>query len=175
MTKRDEWRERRNQGVELVLPEWGDMVRIRPMDATFFVKSGRIPDYLATTVDELINSSLNQVPVPPKITPDKTTEWLKWLDELVTYALVSPKVVSTPQADDEITIDDIGYSDKLFIYRFFGQPAHVLRAFRETQNKLVAVVDVAKNNGHPPKSSLEDQAVVIPDARNVGRDYSAGA
>jgi hypothetical protein len=164
MTTRKEWREKRDQGVEILLPEYGDVVRIRPMDATFFLRTGRIPDYLAQTVDELINNSLNQVPVPPKITSDKTVEWMKWLDELVTYAMVSPKVVSTPQADDEISIDDIGYTDKLSIYRWFGQPAQVLRAFRAAQVKSVANVDVAKNNGHTPVTSAEDQVLVFPTA-----------
>lgn len=163
MTRRDEWRAKREQGVPLVLPEYGDEVRIRPMDATFFLRTGRIPDYLAQTVDDLINNSLNQVPIPPKITSDKTAEWLKWLDDLVTYALVSPKVVSTPQADDEIAIDDIGYTDKLFIYRFFGQPAQVLRTFRQTQSKSVEVVDVAKANGHSPIPSLAGGSLVVGD------------
>jgi hypothetical protein len=166
-TTASQWRAKREQGVELELPEYGDMVRIRPMDATFFFKTGRIPDYLSTVVDDLINNRIKQVPVPPIVDTEKTVEWLKWLDELVTYALVSPKVVATPQTDDEITIEDIGYTDKLHIYRFFGQPAATLRFLRDQKSQSVAAVADPKRNGRPAEQTAEGAPVVVSDAGNA--------
>lgn len=141
-----EWREKR-KGVEFELPEYKDTVLIRPMDAGFFFKTGRIPDFLAKTVSDLINRASSQVEVPKEFTPDQTKEWLVFLDELVKWTFVSPKVVDNPQTDDEIGVDEISIVDKLYLYQFFGQPASVLRSFRPKWSTALATVDVAKNNG----------------------------
>ncbi len=147
-TTAQEWREKRNRGVEIKLPEFDDVVFIRPMDVGLFFKAGRIPDFLSKTVADLINRVTGQVEQPKDMTPEQTKEWLTWLDELVKWTFCSPKVVDNPrEGEDEIGVDDIGLIDKLFIYSLFGQPAHVLRSFRRKQVADVATVDVAKNNG----------------------------
>lgn len=141
-----EWREKRQKGVELLLPDYGDVVFIRPMDAGLFFKAGRIPDFLSKTVSDLINGISRSVDQPKDLTPDQTKEWLTWLDELVKWTFVSPKVADQP-GDEWLGVDELTLRDKLYVYSFFGQPATFLRSFRDKQKTNVAVVDVTQNNG----------------------------
>lgn len=153
-----EMRAKRARGIEFTLPEYGDVVWMRPMDAEFFYKSGRIPDFLASTVEDMIKGSQYQMVVPENKTPDETTKWLAWLDELVKWTIISPKVVDDPQADDEIGVDEIGYADKIAIYSWFGRPAQALRFFRDQQAKPVGFVDAPKDNGNLAEQSAERPA-----------------
>lgn len=149
-----EMRQRRSEGVEIVFPEYGDTIAIRPMDAAFFFRHGRIPDFLAPAVNELLANGNVTLP-----TPEKNMEWLQFLDELVKFAFVDPKVVDNPQGEHEISIDDVGYSDKVYLYRLFGYPADFLRRFRDGQKKSVATVDASKNNGRAPQPVTAPQPV----------------
>lgn len=168
-TSAREWREKRKKGIEFELPEYQDIVLIRPMDAEFFFKLGGIPDFLAPTVRKIINGNDYSMPLPPEDqSQEDLVKWLAWLDELVTYALVSPKVVSDPQGDDQISIDEIGYIDKLRIYKFFGWPAQQLRRFREQQTNPVAVVDAPKNNGAAAKQVVARASVGQSGAGDAG-------
>lgn len=142
-TTASERRAKREQGVEILFPEYEDWVSIRPMDEAFFLRHGMIPDFLAPAINKIIAEGQGEL---PKV--EKNDEWLAWLDELVKFCFVHPKVVDNPQGDDEISIDDVSYQDKCFLYSLFGQPANVLRRFRDKQKQLVAAVDVTKNNGH---------------------------
>lgn len=146
-TTASEWRSRREQGIEITLPEYGDVVSIRPMDAGFFIKTGRVPDFLTSTVQDMINLATNSVKVPTELSEEDMERWLTWLDELVKWVFVSPKVVDEPHGEDEIGVNDIGLFDKLHIYRLFGQPAQVLRGFRRLPAKPVVSVDATENNG----------------------------
>ena len=166
-----EWREKRRQGVEVQLPQYGDLVRLKPLDAAFFFKTGKVPDFLAPTVQKLINGKTRGLIDAPDKEQQKTQEWLTFLDELMLSAFADPKVVNKPAsacAEDEISVSEIEYIDKLFIYRWFGQPAETMRRFRQFQIKSVASVDAAKNNGTGSEQVAERAAVVEPDAGHEG-------
>lgn len=154
-----ERQERRAPGVEITFPEYGDVVSIRPMDAAFFFRHGMVPDYLAPAVNALLADGEVKLP-----TPEKNMEWLEFLDNLVKFAFVDPKVVDDPHGEHEISIDDVGYSDKVYLYRLFGYPADVLRRFREGQKKPLAVVDAVKNNVRVAEPVTADKPVGKPDA-----------
>jgi len=157
-TTAKQMREKRAKGIEFVLPEYGDTVFIRPMDAAFFFKTGKVPDYLSATVNKMLIDG-GSISEAKELTPEKVSEWITWLDDLIKWAVVSPKVVDVPQADDEIGIDELGYSDKLAVYRWFGQPAQALIRFREQQVKSVAPVDAAKDHEPKAKRGAERPAV----------------
>lgn len=166
-TTSKEWREKRAKGIEITLPEYGDVVSIRPMDAGFFFLAGRIPDFLAPIISQILAGKAWQMDVPETPTPEKQKEWLDWLDELVRYTFVSPKVVDNPQADDEISIEEVSYSDKLFLYSWFGRPAQVLRRFRDAQTKPLAIVDAPKNDGENAVESDEGSETGFADTRTA--------
>lgn len=159
VTTTAEWRSKRDEGIELLLPEYDDVVRIRPMDPEFFFQSGKLPDFLTPVVQRLINGQDRDLPIPKDQEPEDLKNWLAWLNDLVTYALVYPKVVTNPGKEGELAITEIGYADKLHIYAMFGLPARTLRSFREKQVQSVATVDVTENNGANAEQSAKDQSV----------------
>lgn len=154
ITSAQERHKKRDVGIEIRFPEYEDWVAIRPMDESFFFKHGMIPDFLAPFINEMIATGQAKMP-----TVEKNEEWLKFLDDLVRFAYVNPKVVDDPQADNEISIDEVGYADKCFLYGLFGRPAHILRAFRDQQAKPVATVPDGKVNGRPAVEIVKNNAV----------------
>lgn len=126
------------------------------MNAFFFIHAGKIPDYLTETVQNLIDGRENSVKQPEQ---DKIAEFRVWIDELMKWTFVSPKVVDNPQGDNEIGVDDIGWIDKMHIYRFFGQPAQMLRGFRLAPIKPMAPVDAPEVDGAKAKQGARDKKV----------------
>lgn len=155
------WREAREQGVEVRLPS-GNEVRIRPMEVDFFILNGEIPDVLAPVINLMINAKPYSLPLGPGEETTEVEKWKKWvtfLNTLVTFALISPKVVENPQADDEISIDDIGYGDKMLVYQFFSRPAQILRGFREQQNKPLELMAAPGSNGQTVQPDTQDRSM----------------
>ena len=155
------WRKDREEGVEITLPYSGYTVALRPVSVDFFIRHGSIPDMIAETVRKMIDGEEYVVQIP-KEANDKDQEWMTFLDQLVACAFASPQIVdvplsgrevSVPQADDEISVDDVLYTDKLFVYKFFTQSAQTLRAFRQRQADAVASVVSPERDG---RASIED-------------------
>lgn len=153
VTNAAEWRKAREEGFEMELPFSQKRTAIRPIEIDFFLRVGRIPDVLSDTVTKLIGGAPVSFPVPSE-EAQKTEEWLTFLSTLMTHAFVSPKVVVGQPREDEISVDDIPYGDKMFIYRFFCQPAQALQRFCEKQAKSVGSMVPAQNNGHPAEPAL---------------------
>ncbi len=153
------WRQAREQGVELTFPS-GNTAAIRPIEVDFFVRVGHIPDGLAGTVSKLINGETVKIgDIPASEELEKSKEWLTFLNHLATFAFVNPKVVENPQADDEIAVDDLSYTDKVFLYQFFCRPAQILRSFRHAQTQSVASVGASGSNGAASQPVATDQPV----------------
>jgi hypothetical protein len=133
------WREAREKGIEIELIS-GNSVALRPIELDFFLRVGHVPSALASVLNDAINGKAYKLEVPEQERAEQSEEWIKFLNELVTFAFVNPKVVDAPQADDEISIDDVSYQDKLEVYGFFTRPARMLRSFRDKQTGNVAVV-----------------------------------
>jgi hypothetical protein len=163
-----EWRKAREQGIEFTLPASKYVVALRPVEVDFFIQHGSVPDLLAGVVNTLINGDSQVLDVPVTDELEKNVKWLTFLNELVTYAFVNPKVVDTPQADDEIALDDVSYADKVFIYRYiFARPAHVLQKFRLIWADAVARVDVPQDAGRTALKTAPPESMVEPPARDA--------
>ena len=150
------WRKAREEGIEVPLAS-GNVVALRPIEVVFFLKVGHIPDALAETVTKLIQGDTVKFEIPAAEREAQSKEWLTFLDELVRFAFVNPKVVENPQADDEIALADVSYFDKLTVYRFFCQPASFLRRFHDMQTQPLAGVAPATGNGQTGQPVLQDQ------------------
>lgn len=167
-TSGKQWRKAREEGVEIRLPS-GMTVALRPIEVDLFMRVGHIPDALAPTVNRLINGERLAFEVPALESLEQSKDWLLFLEELVTFAFVTPKVVNAPQGDDEISVEDVTYSDKLFVYRFFSYPAQVLEKFREEQSRHVAPLQFAADHGTAPIKGAGDKPVGRKTHRNAGR------
>ena len=150
------WRKAREEGFEIQFPS-GNTAMIRPVQADFFLRVGRIPDALAPLMNTIIRGDSYKLEIPPDEELEKKREWVDFLNQLITYAFVTPKVVENPQADDEISIDDVSYLDKYYIYRLFTAPAEKLRTFRKEQTEPVVTVDAGSSNGRSGVPALADK------------------
>ncbi len=159
-TSGKEWRKAREEGVEITFPS-GRVAAIRPIEVDhFLLAGGHIPDFLTPIVLDMINGKGYMMELPLHEQLEKSKDFLMFLNELAKAAFVNPKVVDDPQADDEISIDDLTYGDKTIVYRFFSRPAEVLRRFRDSWAKSVAFVDAPQNDGTPAIEVAQNQAVV---------------
>lgn len=150
------WRKAREEGFEILFPS-GNTAMIRPVEADFFLRVGRIPDALAPLMNTIISGDSYKLEIPPIEELEKKKGWVDFLNQLVTYAFVTPKVVENPQADDEISVDDLSYLDKFFIYQRFTLPASKLRGFRKEQTEPVVIVDAGSSNGRSGVPALADK------------------
>lgn len=145
-TSGKEWRKAREEGIETLMPS-GMTANLRPVEADFFLRVGHVPDALAPLINTIISGDSYKLEIPPVEQLEKGKEWIAFLNELCTYAFVTPKVVEAPQADDEISVDDICYLDKFSVYQKFSMPAHKLRAFCQAQIESMATMESGSGNG----------------------------
>lgn len=126
------WRELREKGIEVELPS-GNVVRLRPVNIEKLFKLGRVPDSLTNMVAEIIGTgqATNENVV------QMATKYLELKDLIVEAAMLEPKVVSTPVADDEISIDDVSPLDSQFIFAWAQRPQKELSTFRNEQDVLM--------------------------------------
>lgn len=162
------WREAREQGVEVLFPS-GNSAVLRPVDVAFFVRVGRIPSVFTALINDLIEGKVgvtNHLPDEAKMHPQ---EWIEFLNQLVAAAFVHPRIVDVPlgeerevgipQGEDEISIDDVAYSDKIFVYGLFTRPAHMLKRFREIQIQSLQRVQAPAGNGAARVEPVGDSTV----------------
>jgi len=163
-TSAKQWRKAREEGIEYEFPS-GNVARIRPIEVDFFFRVGHIPTPLVDVVSKIINGQTQRLTIPATEQVEQTKEWIMFLNELCHYAFVSPSARledgDEPMGEDEISVDDISYSDKIRLYMFFAQPAVILQRFREQQVRDVATVDVAKANGDTRQQETENHKVLI--------------
>lgn len=135
-----EWRKPREQGYLQVLPS-GNRAMLRPITpAALMAIMGEIPDHLTPIVQEMIFGGIRNAQIDALIqamTPtaardslSKAAQGVEFANTLCKIAFVEPKVVDQPQADNEISPDDIELADRYFVLTIAMQPLEVLRSFR---------------------------------------------
>lgn len=156
VTPASAWRESREQGVEIFLPS-GKSALLRPVDVDFFVRIGRIPSLLAPIIAKLIDGEAFVPDKMPEGANEASKEWVDFLNQLVTAAFVQPQVVDvpigderevrTPQGENEISIDDVEYRDKVYVYGLFTRPARLLKSFHQKQVERLSALATPAGNG----------------------------
>lgn len=137
---RTDWasmRKRHEEGVPLDLPS-GYRVFVRNVSAFELLSEGKIPDQLTPLVSNMIYGGSE--------TDLANMSSLKALGELMNIicraALVKPRIVDTPQKDDEIGVYHLDDEDKEVIYGLLGLPSRQLESFcKEQSERLQAMGD----------------------------------
>lgn len=128
------WRKPREQGVEIWLPYGQQVVRIRTVRPDHLLAQGDIPDILSPLMLDMIygraNEKKTEAILLPKESVEEAMQLLETLRVVCTAALVEPRIVSEPLAEDEITIDELEYEDRRYIFRLVFLPTEVLSTFR---------------------------------------------
>lgn len=134
-----EWRKAREEGELFPLPS-GAVVRIRPVSIERLIAGGHFPDALTAEAQKVLFEQQEREEEPDLAALFRDSEAI--YNVVCKAALVEPRIVDDPQADDEIGIDDLSYQEKEAVYRTAQQPAMQLRRFCQRQiERLEAVPD----------------------------------
>ncbi len=173
ITSAKTWRQAREVGVAFKFLTSGFTAAIRPIEADFFALHGTIPDVLAVAMNSVLDGKETKIwDVPVEELQEKMDKWLPFLNELASFAFVDPVCVNGEPGqslqDNEISVWDVPYQDKVQLYRFFCRPAVVLEKFRVPKDKPVAGVDAPATDGHSPVEAPALALVGEPDHGNAG-------
>ena len=150
-----QWRKNREQGELIQLPYSGHIVRLRSVKPDMLLKLGKIPNVLTNLVVDMIYDqgadNKFEVFLHPKERAEEAMEMLESLRVVCTAGLVEPRIVDNPQADDEISIEDIELSDRGYIFRLVFAPADALSRFRYQPPSDVVVME---NGAGEPQPSI---------------------
>ncbi len=169
------WRKAREEGFELTFPS-GHVEAVRPIEVDFFVMHGKVLDPLAGMLNDILDGKTVPVgDIPAEELMEKREKWLPLLNEIASYMLVNPVcrngAPGDPLGEDEISVWDLSYADKVFLYRFICRPADFLDKFRAFQIHRVASVDAPEGNGRSTEPLAPAPVVGEPDAGNAGPDH----
>lgn len=152
VTAASEMRWLREQGAYITLPVSGWVVRMRTVTPDRLLRLGKIPDILTTFVVNMVYGKTNGDDVVSFLAPKEKAEdaaaMLESLRVVCEAALVHPRIVADPMADDEISIEDLEIADRGWIFRVAFAPAESLFRFR--QKPLALVDDVPEPEALPP-------------------------
>lgn len=133
----------REEGLLVELPSSETWVRLRRVAIDALLMAGKIPDLLTPI-------AASQLYEPKWIYADdikrimaeakSAKEYAELFSIIVPAAMMEPRVVDNPQADDEISLDDLDYLDKFTIYSLCTQSLGWLRRFRVRQTADVEAV-----------------------------------
>lgn len=134
----------REQGERITIRSTGRVVRMRVVKPAYLLRLGKIPNPLAELVMAILHGTLKRedwqkfFALPERM--EQTVEMLESLRVVCTAALVHPRVVDEPSADDEIHIDDLEDGEQRFIFDLALMEATALSRFRLQQETGVEPV-----------------------------------
>jgi len=129
-----EWRASRVK--ELDLPS-GLLIKLRDVTITDLMLTGNLPPAFTSFIEETQSAGKQQIDIKDIMSNMK--EFAPVLDIMLEAALVEPKIGSI-QDDEHITIDEVSYNDKMFIFQWLNREVSQVNTFRKEEDKPVASV-----------------------------------
>jgi len=145
VTSAAEWRKSQQVGQVIELPS-GAVARLVRPHLLALVKTGQIPDLLSAQVSELFGTSKTPAEVQAGISPESMIELINITSKL---AFIEPKITDTPGVN-ELSIDDIDFEDRTFVFWWCQGGAADLKSFREQQSRIMETS--LDSNQVPPKA-----------------------
>ena len=137
-----EWRDRMTAGVLVRLPS-GNLARVRSVQPSVVIRSGRLPDSLTPLIVDVMDGKTDEESWKPK-TVAELGDYVAFMDLICECAMVSPRIVADPQSDDEIGIEHLDTEDKEFLVQLMGASTRKLESFRQEQKDDVESLGSAK-------------------------------
>jgi hypothetical protein len=145
VTPASEFRRGREAGEIITLAPTGRVVRMRTVKPAHLLRLGTIPDVLTELVIKVLYGKITDAEYREFFTLQERKEAVIDLAEslrvVCTAALLEPRIVENPQADDEISIDDLEDSEQRIIFDLAMLEASSLSRFRQRQEELMEPVD----------------------------------
>lgn len=142
------WRQARERGEVVRLPS-GNVVRLRAVALDAMILAGDLPDLLTPIAAKSLWTEANETEIGNSLSLAKG--YAELVHRIIPLAMMDPRVVDNPTADDEITLADLDFGDKVAIFQIATQPAEVLARFRAQQAAVLAAIHHGQNNGHTPE------------------------
>lgn len=129
------WRKPREVGETVRLPS-GNIATLRPVALDQLMLSGKIPDLLTPIAAKSLWTETDTSSIADQVETAKG--FAELVNLIVPAAMLAPRIVEVAEADDEITLADIEFSDKIAIFQLATGGATVLKSFREQQEERLA-------------------------------------
>lgn len=148
------WRQPREEGYVVTLPS-GNAARLRPVALDVLITSGSLPDLLTPVAASTLfqERELSAIGEQGQV----AQQYAELINAVVPAAFLEPRVVENPTADDEISLDDVDFSDKVAVFQLATAGAVALRTFRERQAASVDALPDGKSDGHTAKRARADK------------------
>ena len=152
------WRRAREVGFMIQLPS-GNLARVRPVSPEQMLEMGEIPDILTPLIEKMLFDGADaddvtaaiEEAIDPGATfePNNMLRLIKFVNAFCVHALVDPRIVEAPKADDEIAITDLELPDRFAVYQYCTQPVEVLHRFHLVATQALESVSEGNQNGDP--------------------------
>lgn len=156
VSKGSTWRKRHQAGVIMEFPS-GMVARILSVGPDLILKTGRIPDTLTSHVVEMLEGKAEK-PIS-KETMQSLIEQVEFMYLVCETMLADPHVVEHPEADDEIGIEDLEYTDKQMLLALVGANTLQLERFRDQQARHVD--DLVSSEGHGASGERDSEPAAV--------------
>lgn len=138
-------RQMREHGITLQFPS-GNHYRVRVPGAAGLLKRGNLPNALVNYCVDLLYSGdpegkKYEAFNAPSDKEERAQEILASYEAVCKEMFLEPRVVDEPQADDEISIDDLSLQDRNWAFWLAFLEVDALKAFRPQQAADVERVD----------------------------------
>lgn len=131
------WRKPREQGETVRLPS-GNVATLRPVALDQLMLSGKIPDLLTPIAARSLWTETDTASIGDQVETAKG--FAELVNLIVPAAMIAPRIVEVAETDDEITLADIDFSDKIAIFQLATGGSQVLKSFRISQEKRLGPV-----------------------------------
>jgi hypothetical protein len=125
-----EWRKAREEGYVITLPS-GNAIRLRSIALDTLILSGKLPDLLTPVAARSLWTFDDGGAIADET--EMAKNYAELIHLIVRAGVIEPRIVENPEADDEISMDDLEFNDKVFIFNACIAPAAALQNFRDKQ------------------------------------------
>lgn len=144
LTHASEFRRVHEKGEPIKLPPTGRLVQMRTVKPAYLLRQGKIPNPLAEFAMRALYGQLSDEDYKKFFSlgerAENAVDYAESLRIVCTAALIHPRIVDEPQADDEIHIDHLEDSEQRWIFDLAFLEATGLSRFRQRQEANVEPV-----------------------------------
>lgn len=148
-----EWRKPREEGYTVTLLS-GNRATLRPVALDVLIASGELPDVLTPIAAQSLWQDRETQDIAEA--GDVAKQYADLVNAVVPAAFLYPQVVEDPQGEDEISLDDIDFQDKVQVFNLATAGAMFLRKFREKQSRDVEAEQDGEDDGNAAQSPAAD-------------------
>lgn len=139
-----QWRKAREEGVVVTLPS-GNVARLRPVALDVLVTSGEVPDLLTPLAARMLYGEVGDEELQGVAEVARGTA--KLCNLVCRAAFVEPRIVDDPQAEDEVALEDVDFTDRMAVFQVAIQGARSLETFRDQQEKRLGALRDGEGDG----------------------------